>query len=153
MPRRAIRARPFWEDRYTLPRRADLLSTFTKQQAALIQFVRDQLLGLPSVEETLSWRGIPWRWTLGYSLEGEADKPFAYLIPSPGRPIFAIPIGPGQLEAACPAKASRPVRDTIAGAMQVGGIRWPQWELTSRTLSEDLIAVARRQYHALLTPA
>jgi hypothetical protein len=153
MSRRGIRLRPVWEDQYTLPQRADLLSPLPRQQRVLVDLIRERVLALPSVEEVLSWRGIPWRWAFGYSMEGEADRPFAYLIPCPVKPMFSMPFTAEQCRRLTFTKLSRPVRDSISGSMQVAGVRWPQWELTSKTLADELLTLARKRHELLLAPA
>jgi len=150
MPRRGVRLRPVWEDQYTLPKRVDLLADIPKPQRGLVETVREHLLKLPSVEEALSWRGIPWRWTFGYSLEGEGDRPFAYLVPSPVKPIFAMPFNAAQCRNL---HASRAVMDSLVVATRVGGVLWPQWELSSRTLVEELLTTARKRCELLLAHA
>ena len=150
MPRRGVNLRPVWEDQYTLPKRADLLSAIPRPHRGLVDTVRERLLKLPSVEETLSWRGIPWRWTFGYSLEGEGDRPFAFLVPSPVRPIFAMPFNAAQCRNL---RASRAVMDGLVQATRVGVVLWPQWDLSGRPLVEELLTVAQKRCEILLAHA
>jgi hypothetical protein len=153
MSRKGIKLRPVWEDQYTLPKRADLLDPMAKPQRAIVDLMRERLLTLPSVEEVLSWRGIPWRWTFGYSLEGDPSPPFAYLIPSPTKPMFSMPFSVEEAKRLEVIKISRPVRESIGLSMQVAGVHWPQWELTSKTLAEELITLARKRHESRLATA
>lgn len=153
MHRRARYARPAWEDRFAMPSREDLLEAFGRQQRHLIDLMSERLLSLESVEESLSWRGIPWRWTLAYCMEGETDRPWAYLVPRPGKPLFAMPIMSDTIDLLDARKLSRVLRDGLAAAVNVAGVRWPQWELTGKPLTEELLALAKRRHDALLATA
>jgi hypothetical protein len=151
MSRRGIKPRPVWEDRFALPKRPELLAPFSRQQRGLIDLVREQLLALPSVEESLTWRGLPWRWTFAYSMEGESDRPWAYLIPHPGKPVFVVPMASSRPDPFIdPRRSSRMVREAVAQAMRVGDMIWPQWELSSRALTDELLDIARRRHDSLM---
>lgn len=145
--------RPAWQDRFALPSRDELLCAFGTQQRRLLDLVREHMLALESVEESLSWRGIPWRWTFGYSMEGENDRPWAYLVPQPGKPLFAMPVTSLALEALDARKHSRVLREGVSHASQVAGVFWPTWELTSKTLTEELLVLARRRHGTLVALA
>lgn len=106
-------------------------------------------MSLPEVEESLTWRGIPWRWTFGYSMEGESDRPWAFLVPHPSHPMFVMPIPDHDLPSLNLRRASRGIRDAIGPATHVAGTIWPQWELTTKALAEDLIGLAQRRYECL----
>lgn len=153
MSRKGIKLRPAWEERFRLPTRDDLLNAFNRPQRHLIDVLRTGLLALESVEESLTWRGIPWRWSLSYSQEGESDRAWAYLVPQPAKAVFCLPIAADSLESLPLRKLSRPVRDSIFAATQVGGVYWPQWELVSRTQVDDLFLLARRRHESLLATA
>jgi hypothetical protein len=151
MPRRSIKPRNPWEDRFETPSAAALLASFPRHQAAILQVIRDGLTALAGARETVVWRGT-WCWTLAYTLETEPERPWAYLVPRPMRPVLALPLT-GDMVAALPVKRiSKAVRDGIALAPLVGGIYWPACELAHRTVAEELLLLARRK-HAILTAA
>jgi hypothetical protein len=70
-------------------------------------------------------------------------RPWAYLVPQPGRPVLALPITEEVAASMSDRKFSRAVRDSVALAPLINGVRWTQWELTSRTQGEELLALAR----------
>lgn len=150
MSRRGMKRRPAWEDRFVIPSVADLLGVFPKHQSALIEQWRQSLLGMDGVHESIVFQGT-WRWTLAYSAEPE-ERPWAYLVPKPGSPLVAVPLPPEVVSALPARKLSRTVRDGITYAPRVGEVAWPQWELTSRTLLDELLIVARKRREMMLSP-
>jgi hypothetical protein len=151
MTRRAHKPRVAWEDRFEMPTPDALVAGFPRHVVGLIQTTREGLLGFPGVREDVIWRGT-WRWTLAYTLESDSERPWAYLVPKPGHPVLALPMS-GELVGALPVKKiSKAVRDGIVLAAQVGGVYWPQWELTTKGLVEELLILARRK-HLSIHPA
>jgi hypothetical protein len=150
MTRKAAKPRVPWQDRFTVPDVALLLSGFAKQHTTLIEAVRSGLLGLEEVSEVVVWRGT-WRWTLTYLLDGDPDRAWAYLIPQPGRPVFALPVTDEMVQSLSMKRVSKAIRDGIVLAAHVGGIYWPQWELTGKPLVEELVTLARKKHESLMS--
>ena len=149
MSRKAAKPRIAWEDRFAAPDAGELLAPFAKTQGVLLQSVRDGLAGLGDVIETIVWHGVPWRWTFAFAWESEPERPWAYLVPQPGRPLLAMPLT-GEVIAGLPMrKLSKSVRDGLTLASLVGGVYWPQWPLVGRAQVEELIGIARRRQEAL----
>ena len=103
--------------------------------------------------ETIEWRGVPWRWSFVYRIEGDWERPWAYLVPQPGKPILAIPLSATMAGSATVRKLSRGLRDAILFSTQVAGVSWPQWELTSRPQLEEILGLARKKHETLLEPS
>ena len=151
MSRKAVKPRIAWEDRFASPDASDLFAPFPKAQAALLEQVREGMAALGGVVESIVWHGVPWRWTFAFASESEPERPWAYLVPQPGRPLLAMPLT-GEVIGMLPMRRlSRPVRDALALAALVGGVYWPQWPLTSRTQVDELIGIARRRHEAMAT--
>ncbi len=149
--RRAIKPRIAWEDRFQAPNLEDLLSVFGKQQLQLIEQTRESILGLGEVVESITWLGIPWRWTLAFRVEGSNEKPWAYLVPQPGKPLLALPMN-GEAVASLPMRRlPKFIRDVIVLSPKVAGVHWMQWELTGRSQVEELISLARRKHETVLS--
>jgi hypothetical protein len=151
--RRGIKERLAWEDRFSAPAVDDLLAEFGKQQLQLIEHARDGLLGFGGVTEKVSWLGIPWRWTLAYGVEGSGDRPWAYLVPQPGKPLLAIPMTSDMVKALPLRRLPKFIRDVIAFSPRVAGVHWMQWELTGRGMVDELLDLARRKHEVVLSPA
>src|SRR4051812_49978291 len=132
MSRKAPPPRIAWQERFERPGLDDLLDGLLRQHYHLIAAARDALLSLDGIQETILWQGVAWRWTLTYAV-GPDPRPWAYIVPQPGKPSLALPIQTDLLPAFPTAKLSRPVRESIQLASRVGDACWPQWELTSKT--------------------
>lgn len=145
MSRKASKPRIAWEDRFAAPEVPELLDALARQQATLVEQARDGLRALGEVSESVVWHGIPWRWTFAFAFEDEPERPWAYLVPQPGRPLLSIPLTAEVVSALPMKRLSKGVRDAIAGATLVGGVYWPQWPLTSRAQVDELILIARRR--------
>lgn len=152
MSRKAPKPRIAWEDRFQQPGAGELLAPFHKQHTFLLTHARDGLASLPGVVESIEWRGVPWRWSFVYRIEGDGERPWAYLVPQPGRPVLALPLDTSLAGSSTVRKMSRGVRDTILFSTQVAGVFWPQWELNSRTQLEEVLSLAKRKHEKLLQP-
>jgi hypothetical protein len=138
----ALPPRRAWEDRYRTPNPEDLIRGMEGPGRELFLHVRGELAALAGVRESLSWQGIPWRWSFSYRMAGGREA-FAFLVPQPGRPLLGLPLGECVFDTVLESKISKPVREAILHAPAIGSVRWTQWELTSRTQAEDLLILAR----------
>lgn len=152
MSRKQAKPRIAWEDRFARPSVGELLEPFAKHQATLIEHIREELLALEGVRETIIWRGT-WRWTFAYTADGDGERPWAYVVPQPGRPLVAIPLNPDAIAALPLRRLSKAVRDGIALAARVGDVAWPQWEPLGRGQADELLTVAKKKHELLLSPA
>lgn len=150
MPRKAVKARIAWSDRFAKPATSDVLAPFPKHTGALIARVREGLINLEGVAERLEWLGVPWRWTLVYVHKADPGRPFAYIVPQPGKPLFALPLSTDAVPTLPLRKLSKTCRDTLLTATQVGGVHWPQWELGSKSLADELVMLATLRHEMLL---
>lgn len=148
-----IKPRIAWEDRFHTPTLDELLEGYTKQHSQLIDQARQGVLALDSVTEVIAWHGIPWRWTLAYGIEGSQERPWAYIIPQPAKPLLALPLSGEFVETLPMRKLPKFVRDSIPLAPRVAGVHWVQWELTGKSQVDDLIALTRRKHEVMLAPA
>ncbi len=139
-----------WNDRFRTPTLEDLLEPFNRQLCGLIEAAREQLVELPDIRESLSWQGIPWRWTLVYRWLGEPERAWAYLVLDPARLRLALPMTT-ELIAKLPAKKlARTTRDGIVQATEVAGVHWAQWELVNKPQLEELVSIARIKHELLV---
>ena len=148
MNRRATKLRTSWEDRFRAPSVSELSAALNRPQEHLVEVAREGLLSLDGVQETIEWRGIPWRWTMAYAVDSRA---LAYLVPQPGKPRMAIPLPDEVLAAMDLRKSSKPVRDAIVFAPRVAEVIWPVWDLLNRAQIDELVLVARRKHELLLS--
>jgi hypothetical protein len=139
MPVVTVKARSAWEDRFRAPTWEELRGASNKQIAGLLEHARERLLHLPEARERLAWHGIPWRWSLAFSVAtADPDRPVAFLVPQPNHPRLAVPLAAEVLAQINLPRFSKPVREAILHAPQVGGVRWPSWELVNRTQFSEL---------------
>ncbi len=135
-----------WHDRFTRPSVEGLLACLEEGHRAAFEAAREALSGLPGVREELVHMGVPWRWCLRYTTEG--DDRFAFLVPEPGKPLLSLPLPEAFLEGLPLRRLSRGVRDGLTHARLVGGVVWAEWELTSRTQAEELTQLAQQKHGA-----
>lgn len=138
-----LTTRSSWEDRFTRPSVRALLGDLEKEHHALVQHAREALSSLPQMREELLWQGVPWRWCFGFHASVGEGRAFAYLIPQPGRPGLAIPME-SEIVAELPLKKlAKHIREVLTLAPLVGGVRWCQWSLTSKSQIDDIVNLAR----------
>lgn len=150
---RIAKPRVAWEDRFQTPKLEELLADLAKHPLQLVEQAREAMLALGGVNETISWLGIPWRWTIGYGLDGLNERPWAYLVPQPTKPILALPMSSEVVAALPMRKLPRFIRDVVTLSPKVGGVHWMQWELTSRSQVEELVSLAKRKHELLPMPS
>lgn len=129
------KSRSLWEDRFARPSIAALLAEIPKPAVSLIESFREALVRDGTLTESLSWQGIPWRWALTYS---DGPRIAAYVVPNPAKPGVCVPVPAGILATLPPRKLSKAVRESIAAAPTVAGLNWTQFDLTSKTLADEL---------------
>lgn len=144
--KRGWKAKNAWEERFETPRVEALLAGFSKSQAGLIEQARAAILGLENAAESISWLGIPWRWTLAYTVDGSSERPIAYLVPQPGRPVLALPMAEDVVAALPMRRLPKYIRDVIAFSPKVAGVHWMQWDITGRSQLVELMGLVRQQH-------
>jgi len=149
MTRRASKPKIHWEDRFEHPSLVQLLMHLPRQQSQLILQAREEILALGSIQDSIEWHGIPWRWALTFTIDGDPGRPWAYIIPQAGKPILSLPISAEAIGSLPARKLSKAVRDGILSASQVGDACWPQWDLTSKPLLEEIMVVVRHKHEMM----
>jgi hypothetical protein len=130
-----------WLDRFKAPTPDDLLAPFNKQSSALIEHTRQKFRSVEGVKEDLGWHGV-WNWTFSFRVPGE-ERPWAYLIPDPARPRVSIPVMDEMIPDLPIRKLSKFVRDGLAHAPVVDGVRWASWDHLSKTQADEIVSLAQ----------
>lgn len=100
---------------------------------------------MPGCIEEVTWKGVPWRWTIELRNEQTPEKAWAYLVPQPEQPLMVLPITSDGLSGISMKKLNKPVRDAIIHAREVEGVRWAQWQIESKSQVEVLVKIAKQQ--------
>jgi uncharacterized membrane protein len=133
--------RPAWSNRFAAPALAALLHALRPSHAGPFRHARERLLAIPGMREGIAWQGV-WRWTLVYSHPSFGGGAWAFLIPDPGRPLLAVPVAEAALPHLPEKHLTRAVKDGLVMAPLVGAVRWATWEVTSKTLVENVLGIA-----------
>jgi len=131
----------FWENKFRTPSGGELVGALTKPHAHLVDVARRHFLGNAGVREELVWQGLPWRWTFAFRHEADPTRPWAYVVPEPGRPRVVLPVTMEELARFPVRKLSKVVRDPLAHGVEVDGVRWVEWELASRAIVDEVLAL------------
>jgi hypothetical protein len=142
-----------WEDRFQAPKLEELLNNLAKHQSQLVEQAREGIFALGGITESISWLGIPWRWTMGYGHEGTHDRPWAYIVPQPTKAVFALPMTSDAVATLPMRRLPKFIRDVVVFSPKVAGVHWMQWDLSSRAQVEELISLAKRKHEFLLSPS
>ena len=137
----ALKPRQAWMDRFRTPTVDELLAGFNKQLGGVANHARARMLAVEGVKEEVSWQGV-WHWTLVYRIPGDGERGWAYLVMDPAKPRLAVPV-PDELISELPLKKlSKYVRDGLAHAPSVDGVRWAHWEVQGKTQVDDILSLA-----------
>lgn len=137
-----------WENKFRSPTADDLLGALSKTHAQLVEAARARLREAPASREEIVWNGLPWRWTFSYRGEGEPARFWAYVVPEPARPRIVLPLTLDELSRLPLRKLTKTVRDPLAHGVEVDGVHWVEWELTSRALLDEVLTLARHRVPA-----
>ena len=137
--------RQVWEDRFRKPTVEQLVAELPRSSASALQSLREQLLSVQGCIEEVTWKGVPWRWTIEIKSEQAPEKVWAYLVPQPEQPLMVLPITRDGLSGISMKKLNKPVRDAIIHAREVEGVRWAQWQIESKSQVEVLAKIAKQQ--------
>lgn len=140
-----------WADKFQAPTLTQLRAHYPKDKAALFDQTRQALLKLDGLREEIAWQGVPWRWTLVYSMDGEdgrksGAKAWAYLIPDPERLQVCVTLNADQIQHLQAKKLKKWVRDGIVFARSVAGVCWPTFEIVSLQHLEDVLELIERKH-------
>lgn len=144
-----MKVRSAWEDRFKAPTWEELRAGSNKQLGALLDHARERILALPGTREQLAWHGIPWRWSLAFRAAIDLERPIAFVVPQPNHPRLAVPLASEVLATIASAKLPKTIREAILHAPQVGGVRWPSWELFNRTQFAELLGLIELRLRAV----
>jgi hypothetical protein len=137
-----------WENKFRTPSADDLLASFTRSVAQLIEHARHRLREAPGVHEEVSWQGVPWRWAFVFRHESDRSRPWACVVPEPTKPRIALPFTVEVIARLPARRLSKPVRDALIHGVEVDGVRWAEWELSSRPLVDEVLALAAARSEA-----
>ena len=133
-----------WADRFRTPDVDDLLAPHAGPMVELIESARKRLLELDGIQETIVWRGIPWRWTFEYQFHGSSG--WASIIPEPDRPQIALPLPIDVIESLPMRRLKKAIRDGIIHGREVRRTRWCSWDITTMTQLDDIMDLVRRKH-------
>ena len=143
-----------WNNKFHAPSVAQLREGYAKPVMPVFDAAREMLLELKGVSESISWHGVPWRWTLVYRCEGDDASPvtraFAYVISDPHRLQVCVPLGREQIAALPMRRFKKGIRDAIVHARSVAGISWPSWDVPTRVALEDVADLVRRKHRLIV---
>ncbi len=140
------KARPVWKNRFRTPQAPELLDAMDKQVSVVVAYARDLIRGFPQLSETLEWQGV-WNWTFTYS-NGDPRGPVAFVVPNPARPRLTLALPDEAIPNLPIKKLSRYVRDGLAHAPVVDGVRWAAWDIASKGQVDEVVTLLRLRYPA-----
>src|SRR5262245_20730328 len=141
------KGRPIWTDRFRVPDADHLIASLPRQLAAVVEHARQSLIAADGATEEVVWQGV-WRWTFVYRSDGE-HRGWAYLVPDPHKPRLAFPFPDGMIAELPLKKLSKFIRDGLAHAPVIDGVRWSQWELQYKAQVDDLMSLAEHRLSAM----
>jgi hypothetical protein len=129
-----------WDDRFHAPKADDLMGGIEKQWRAAVVHARAGLRRDSDTSEEIAWQGV-WRWTLTYRHASAPERAWAYIIPDPAKPRLCIPMTEAAVDVLVVERTPKFVREALAFAPMVDGVRWPVWELQTRRQTESILGL------------
>lgn len=138
--------RKAWENRFAQPSLDALSEHYPKQLATLFAHARDRLLEFDAIHETISWQGLPWRWCLVYSTDGDPTPAWTYLVPDPEGVTLCVPVNQDIVDSMPMKRLKKHIRDAIYMGKQVEQTIWATWQLTAKTQVDEVLDIAKRKH-------
>lgn len=123
-----IISRSAWADRFTVPTIEGVVAALPVGRRDVVEYAR-ALLRKRRLHEEFLWQGI-WRWSFVYTITG-ANGASAFIIPDPESARMCIPLTSASVVRAVTRPLSAYLRDRIAAAQTIDGVRWPSWRIES----------------------
>jgi hypothetical protein len=141
-----------WIDRFNRPSSRQLRDSLPDPAREIFDSIHRRLLELDGVEESLSWYGASWNWTIEFRTK-HSDDPLAVLIPSPEDLQLAIPFDRKFASSISVKRMKRAVRDGLELAQEPFDTRWGVWSVVSTNLMDDLQDLIQRKLRYLAKAA
>lgn len=140
-----------WTDKFNRPTVDELRASFAKPMQRVLEDAREALAP-DGVAETLSWQGVPWRWSLVYRYGSgpDADRPLAYLIPDPERLQVCVPLTKEQIDALPMKRLRKSIRDGVTHARSVAGVWWATWDVPGRGALDEVVDLVERKHKLIV---
>ncbi|MBS0197516.1 MAG: hypothetical protein JSR77_12230 [Planctomycetes bacterium] len=138
-----------WQDRFRAPTAIDLIEGIDKPVRATVVHARNTLVKDRDIQERVAWQGV-WKWTLTYRHVSSPDRAWAYIVPDPAKPRVCVPMPDAALNLLPVKSTPKYVRESLAFAPVVDGVRWPVWDLPSRQQVDDVLGLLRSKLEAAL---
>lgn len=149
MPTNSVYERAAWTDRFNAPSVKALRQGLPAPARPLFDRVHRCMTGLDGVEETFSWYGEGWNWTIEYRTK-HCDDPLAVIIPAPTDLQLAVPMDLDFSRSLPVKRMKRAVRDGLELAQEPFDTRWAVWSLIANGLVEDLEGLVEQKLkHAM----
>ncbi|MBY0312628.1 MAG: hypothetical protein K2W85_11210 [Phycisphaerales bacterium] len=140
-----------WNDKFRMPEVAQLRGGLNKPLQSVFDDAREELKRLEGVSESVSWQGVPWRWTLVYTMaEVPTERALAYLVPDPQRVQMCVPLNQEQIEKLPMKRLKKSIRDGVVHARSVAGVWWPTWDVPTRGALDEVLELVVRK-HKMVT--
>lgn len=139
-----------WEERFRTPTLEALRGQYARPLAAVFDQAKSKLDEFAGLKSEIAWQGIAWRWSFLYRAEAEPSRPWMCLVPRPAKPVLVMPLAHELLRQIPAKKLSKFVRDGLLAAPEVVGIRWPQWELSTKTQADEVLMLAQIKHELTL---
>ncbi|MEL6328847.1 MAG: hypothetical protein AAFR38_04240 [Planctomycetota bacterium] len=131
-----------WSDRFVQPELDVLLDAIDGAKLPAVREFLDRTLEHFEAKARVSWRGLPWRWTVEIVVPGE-DEPIAFVVCNPVRPGVAVSVRLTTLETVQASDLSAAARDAVTHAPAVGDRLWIELDATANATLGDVRALAR----------
>lgn len=136
-----------WNDKFRMPEVAQLRAGLTKPLQSVFDDAREELKQLEGVSESVSWQGVPWRWTLVYAMaEMPSERALAYLVPDPQRVQMCVPLNQEQIEKIPMKRLKKSIRDGVLYARSVASVWWPTWDIQTRGALDEVLELVVRKH-------
>ncbi len=141
-----------WNDKFRMPDVGQLRAGLNKPLQGVFDDARHALRELEGVEESVSWQGVPWRWTLVFAMaETPAERALGYLVPDPQRVQVCIPLTQEQIEKIPMKRLKKSIRDGVVYARSVAGVWWPTWDVPGRGALDEVLELVVRKHKLVLS--
>ncbi|MBZ0172087.1 MAG: hypothetical protein K8E66_06885, partial [Phycisphaerales bacterium] len=116
-----------WADEFSQPTLAELIVGLEEDERPAFEAAIRAIKARKGRRDRIEWQGLPWRWTMCFTLPGQDHPALAYLIAKPGGAFVCIPVSIGDDHGLDFDELTKPVRTRLDQSPIIAGYIWSEW--------------------------
>lgn len=144
-----------WQDQWSKPSIDQLLAALQDQHRKVVTSFFEHLEALDRLEQSLTWHGSGWHWTIQYDLtdpQGDLLETLCFVIACPEGPFVCVPLSPQTYQRLPIRRLPKLVRTAVRSAKRCVTTHWTIVNLTINAELDQLMDLIKRKHRYAMEP-